>query len=39
MKENLESFDFSLDESDLKKIESLDTGKSLFNWYSYFDMR
>lgn len=39
MKENLESFDFSLDESDLKKIESLHTGKSLFNWYSYFDMR
>ena len=39
MKQNLESFDFSLDESDLKKIESFDTGKSLFNWYSYFDMR
>ena len=34
MKENLEIFDFSLDESDLKKIETLDTGKSLFNWYS-----
>lgn len=33
MKENLEIFDFSLDESDLKKIEALDTGKSLFNWY------
>ncbi|MBQ8024680.1 MAG: aldo/keto reductase [Succinivibrio sp.] len=34
MKENLEIFDFNLDESDLKKIETLDTGKSLFNWYS-----
>ena len=37
MKENLESYDFSLDESALKKIESPDTGKSLFNRYSYFD--
>lgn len=34
MKENLDVFDFVLDALDLKKIASLDTGKSLFNWYS-----
>lgn len=34
MKENLDVLDFVLDESDLKKLASLDTGKSLFNWYS-----
>lgn len=39
MKENHESYDFSLDESALKKIESPGTGKSLFNRYSYFDIR
>ena len=34
MKENLDVFDFVLDDIDLKKIASLNTGKSLFNWYS-----
>lgn len=34
MKENLAVFDFVLDDIDLKKVASLDTGKSLFNWYS-----
>ena len=34
MKENLAVFDFVLDDIDLKMLASLDTGKSLFNWYS-----
>lgn len=34
MKENIELFDFELDQSDLNIIGTLDNGKSLFNWYS-----
>lgn len=30
MEENIQVFDFSLDEEDLKAIASLDTGKSCF---------
>ena len=33
MKENFEIFDFSLDDSDLKRIAALDEHRSLFGWY------
>nr|AWI66930.1 dehydrogenase [Piromyces sp.] len=33
MKENKDITDFELSESDMEKIRSLDTGKSLFGWY------
>ena len=35
MEENLEIFNFTLDGGDMKKIEALDTGKSLF--FSHYD--
>jgi diketogulonate reductase-like aldo/keto reductase len=35
MKENLDVFDFTLDNADMKAIEALDTGKSLF--FSHYD--
>lgn len=33
MRENLDIFDFSLDDSELAEIAGLDTGKSAFGWY------
>lgn len=33
MKENLEVFDFGLEDGDLQKLKNLDTGKSFFGWY------
>nr|WP_277958580.1 hypothetical protein [Campylobacter hyointestinalis] len=33
MIENIDIFDFSLDDEDLTKISHLDTNKSLFEWY------
>lgn len=33
MEENLEIFDFSLTSEEMRRIESLDTGRSLFNWW------
>ena len=33
MKENLDIFDFILDEDDLKKLNSLNINRSLFGWY------
>ena len=35
MEENFNIFDFSLNEEEMKKIEALDTGKSLF--FSHHD--
>lgn len=35
MKENMDVFDFSLSDADMKAIEGLDTGKSLF--FSHYD--
>ena len=35
MKENIDIFDFELNEEEMKKIEALDTGKSLF--FSHHD--
>ena len=35
MEQNLDIFDFSLNEEDMKAIEKLDTGKSLF--FSHYD--
>lgn len=34
LKENINIFDFNLDESDIRKIQTLDRNKSLFGWYS-----
>lgn len=33
MQENLKSLDFSLESSDLKLLQGLNTNRSLFNWY------
>ena len=33
LKENISVFDFSLTNEDMTKIQTLDTGKSLFGWY------
>ncbi|EAH5435514.1 aldo/keto reductase [Campylobacter jejuni] len=33
MQENLEIFDFDLEDEDRKKLENLDTNKSFFGWY------
>jgi len=33
MKENIEILDFSLDDGDIKKIESMELNDSLFGWY------
>ena len=33
LKENINVFDFSLTNEDMTKIQTLDTGKSLFGWY------
>lgn len=33
LKENLNIFDFSLDDNDIQKIKTLNSGKSLFGWY------
>lgn len=33
MKENLESLDFNLENEDIEKLKTLDSGKSLFNWW------
>ena len=35
MEENMDVFDFSLSDADMKAIEGLDTGKSLF--FSHYD--
>lgn len=35
MKENIDVFDFELTDEEMKKIETLDTGKSLF--FSHYD--
>lgn len=33
LKQNLDIFDFSLSDEDLKKLETLEGGRSLFGWY------
>ena len=33
MKQNLAVFDFEISQEDMKKIEKLDGGKTLFGWY------
>lgn len=33
LKENLDIFDFKLSQEEMQRIETLDEGKSLFNWY------
>ena len=33
MEENLNVFDFALQEDDMQLIRTLDQGRSLFNWY------
>lgn len=34
LKENMDIFDFELSAEDIKQLETLDRGKSLFGWYS-----